>query len=315
MQYAGDSSSGGYLFNSVLSSKMRTAAQPMLKARQFVRKEPGFGLHKGQTLLFDRVGNIAQTGDRKINELQLTPEGSVAFSQGSLTVDEYGILLPWTGKLEALSEFDVSDLTQNALKNDMAKTLDSAVITELITAYYCAIPTGTAGAPEITWDTDGTPSTAATRHAQGSDIIDMVERAKGTLFMPPYDGEFYVMLSSVGFMTQMRKDADVTDAAKYGEPDRLFSGEVGSYMGVRFIETSNSTLPNTLGSGNYKGSSVLIGEDPIVEGVSVGEEFRQKIAWDIGRNPGLAWYAIMGWSLTWDSATAGEVRVIRFTSS
>lgn len=313
-QYAGSSAQGGYLFSSKLSAKMRHAAQPLLKARQFTRQEPGFGLHKGQTLLFDRVGNISPSGGT-INELSTMPEGAVTFGQGSLTVDEYGISLPWTGKLDALSEFDVGDVVQVSLKNDMAKTLDSATITELLTAQVCAIPTGTSGAPALTWDTDGTPSTAATRHIQGSDIIDLVETAKGTYYMPPYDGEFYVGLMSVGAMTMLRKDADVTDAAKYGEPDRLFTGEVGSYMGVRFVETSNSTLPNTLGSGSYKGSFVVIGEDPIVEGVSIGEEFRQKIAWDYGRNPGLAWYAILGWSLTWDSNTAGEVRVIRGTSS
>lgn len=313
-QYAGVAASGGYLFNSVLSKKMRTIAQPMLKARQFVRAEPGYGLHKGSTILFDRVGNVSPQSS-SINELQTMPEGNVAYSQGSVVVNEFGISLPWTGKLEALSEFDVSDLSQVALKNDMAKTLDSQVITELLTAQVCHIPTGTPAAPTITADTDGTPSTAATRDVQGSDIIDMIELAKGTYLMPPYDGEFYVFLSSVGFMTKLRKDADITDAAKYGEPDRLFSGEVMSYMGARFVETSNSTLPNTLGSGSFKGTAVMLGEDPIVEGVAVAPEFRQKIAWDFGRNPGLAWYSIQGWSLTYDSSTNGEIRVIRFTSS
>lgn len=314
MQYAGSNAAGGFLFSQKLSSKMRVAAQPLLKARQFVRQEPGYGLHKGQTMLFDRVGNISPSGG-SINELQTMPEGVVAFSQGQLTVNEYGISLPWTGKLDALAEFDVNDITQVSLKNDMAKTMDGNVITELLTAQVCAIPTGTAGNPSLTFDTDGTPSTAATRHVQGSDIIDLVEQAKGTYLVPPYDGEFYVMLASVGHMTQLRKDADVTDAAKYGEPERLFTGEVLSYQGVRFVETSSTLLPNVLGSGSFKGSAIFIGEDPIVEGVAVGEEFRQKIAWDYGRNPGLAWYAIAGWSLTWDSSTNGEIRVIRVTSS
>lgn len=314
MQYAGNSAAGGYLFNTQLSKKMRAIAQPMLKARQFVRPESAIGLHKGQTANFDRRGNVSPSSG-PINELQTMPEGDMAFSQGSVTVNEYGISLPWTGKLDSLSEFDVGDQAQMGLKDDQVKTIDSAVITELLTAQVCGIPVGTSANPSITWDTDGTPSTAATRNVQGSDIVDIVEKARGTYLMPGYEGEDYAVLASVGFMTMLRKDADVREAQKFGNPEQLFSGEVMRYMGCRFIETNSTTLPNTLGSGSYKGSAVVIGDDPIVEGVSVAEEFRQKIAWDYGRNPGLAWYAILGWSLTWDSSTNGEIRVIRVTSS
>ena len=79
--------SGGYLANDQLSSKLRHNAQPIMRFRQFTRKEPGFGKNKGDTLLFDRISNVA-TGGGTIAELNKMPEDTVTISQGSVTVNE-----------------------------------------------------------------------------------------------------------------------------------------------------------------------------------------------------------------------------------
>jgi hypothetical protein len=41
------SADGGYLANPQLSKELRVAAQPLMRFRQFVRPEPGFGKKKG----------------------------------------------------------------------------------------------------------------------------------------------------------------------------------------------------------------------------------------------------------------------------
>lgn len=300
--------SGGYLANDVLSSKIRHNAQPQQRFRQFVRKEPGYGKNKGDTVLFNRIANVT-TGGGAINELDKMPEDSVVISQGSALVTEYGNSIPYTGKLAALSEFSVDNIFLKALKNDQSKILDAAVGAEMKTCKVKYAPTGTIAAPDGVFDTDGTQSTAATRDIQAYDVKEVVDYLKGDLLAPKFDGENYICVCSTGFARALKDDADWEDAAKYGDPERLFSGEVGRYYGCRFIEETNVLL-NEIQSSTYKGEAVFFGEDPIIEAVACPEEIRAKIATDYGRDKGLAWYFMGGWSLTYDTATAGEARIV-----
>lgn len=304
--------SGGFLANDVLSKKIRHASQPLQRFRQFTRKEPGYGKNKGDTVLFDRISNVS-TGGGSIAELSKMPEDSVTISQGTCQVTEYGNSIPWTGKLETLSEFDASNIFMMSLKNDMAKTLDTQVGTEFRTAPVKAVPTGTDAAPTTTFET--TLSTTATRDAQLADIKNVVDEFRQTYTTPPFDGENWMCIASNGFFRQIHDDPDFQDAAKYGDPERLFKGEVGRIYSCRVVLETN-VLDDTLGAADtYKGEAIFFGEDPIVEAVAVAEELRAKIPTDYGRDKGLAWYGLMGWSLTYDSSTAGELKVIQFTSA
>lgn len=303
---------GGYLANPKLSAKIRHASQPMMRFRQFVRPEPGYGAHKSDKILFDRVSNVA-VGGGTISELSKMPEDSVSITQGNVTVNEYGNSIPFTGKLEMLSEFNVDNVVQKALMNDMAKVLDRAVGTVFKTCMVKATPRGTAGAPTVQFDEGGTATTAAQRDIMAFDVKEIVDRLKSTYLTPKYDGENYIAICSVGFARALKDDPDWEDAAKYGEPERLFAGEIGRYYGVRFIEETN-VLTNTLKSTGFKGEALFFGEDPAVEGVAVPEELRVKIPQDYGRDQGVAWYFLGGWSLTYATANAGEAKIIHVTT-
>lgn len=304
--------SGGYLANDTLSKKVRHAAQPQMRARQFVRKEPGYGKNKGDTVLFDRIANVT-TGGGTISELTSMPEDTFVISQGSCVVNEYGNSVPFTGKLEALAEFDVENITMKALKNDMAKVLDAAAMDQFQAAPLKAIPEGTVAVPTTTFET--TLAAVADRDAQVADVKNIIDEMKSTYKVPPFDGENYICICSVGFARKIKDDPDWEDAAKYGDPERLFRGEIGRYYGCRFVEETN-TLSNTIGAAaTYKGEAVFFGEDPVVEAVAVAEELRSKIPTDYGRDKGLAWYALIGWKITYDTATAGTLKIVHFTSA
>lgn len=298
--------SGGYLANDTLSKKIRHAAQPLMRFRQFVRKEPGYGKGKGDTVLWNRISNVS-TGGGTISELSKMPEDNVTIGQGSCIVNEYGNSVPYTGKLEALSEFSVDNIVMKALKNDMAKTLDAAcgAIFQSIPIHYVA--TGTAANPTNSFET--TLSTSMARDIQAFDVKEVIDAMKSTYTIPPYDGENYVCICSVGFARALKDDSDWEDAAKYGDPERLFAGEVGRYYGCRFVEETN-VLSNNLNT-SYKGEAVFFGEDPVIEAVAVPEEIRAKIPTDYGRDKGLAWYFLGNWALTYGtSSTAGETKGI-----
>jgi len=305
-------SSGGFLASDFLSKKVRHASQPLLRFRQFARKEPGYGKNKGDVINFDRVTNVV-TGGGTISELSKMPEDNFTLSQGQVIVNEYGNSIPFTGKLEALADLSLDSVIIKALRNDMAKVLDSAVGTVMRTAALKAIATGTDTAPTTTFET--TLATTATRHAQVADVKNVIDTMKSTYKVAPFDGENYMCVCSVGFARKIKDDPDWEDSAKYGDPERLFAGEIGRYYGVRFIEETN-VLSNIVGAAQlYNGEAIFFGEDPIVEGVAIAEELRYKIAQDYGRDKGLAWYGIMGWALSYNSASAGQLRAVQFTSA
>jgi N4-gp56 family major capsid protein len=314
------SADGGFFANTQLSKELRHAAQPMMKARQFVRPESGLGKGRGDTLLFDKVKNIATAGGT-ISEANRIPESRFTITQSSLVMEEYGNSIPYTGKLETLSEFNITNPIQRALRDDMAKVLDKAVIDVMKTADVIYIPTSsTAG----TWDIDGTASTAATANLSVFHVKEIVDAMKVGAYgtntgynpVPGFDGENYVCLASVKALRGIKDDPDWEEAVKYGDPERLFTGEVGRIYGVRFVETNHvNALSNGVGTSNVLGEAIFLGSEPVIEAVAVAEELRSKIPGDFGRDKGIAWYALLGFARTWDLTDDSESHIVRVTSS
>lgn len=304
---------GGYLANPKLSRQIRNAATTQMRFRQFVRPEPGFGKNKGESILFNKIGKVNDTGGTLV-ETSRIPETDVSIAQGTVTVVERGNSIPYTGKLDDLSEFSVNNIWTVALRNDMAEVLDSAAYTAFALAKVKYTPTGSAGSPTGTFDTDGTISTAATRHVQTFDILEIGLYLKSTLKATKYDGENYMAVISPGFANSMMKDTDWKNASLYGDPDRLFAGEVKRFHGFRFVEETN-VLDDTMGSTSYRGEAVFFGADPVVEGVAIPGEIRAKIPEDYGRSKGVAWYSILGFQIVWDTATARQANIVHLTST
>lgn len=303
---------GGYMANPRLSRQIRHVAQPRMKFRQFVRPEPGYGKAKGDKIEFLRISNVSDEGG-KISETVKMPETKVTITKGNVTVDEFGNSIPYTGKLEALSEFSVENIWTVALRDDMAKILDKwcAIAFKLAKVKY--VPTGTSGSPTASVTTNGTPGASATRDVAMFDVKEIIDYLKYDLLCPAYDGENYVSIATTSFLRKIQDDSDWKDAAKYGDPERLFKGEVGRIYGCRFIEETN-VLTKLLGTTAYKGEAIFFGADPVVEGVVIPEEIRAKIPSDYGRDKGVAWYYMGGYNTTWDTGNKGEAKIVHATS-
>jgi hypothetical protein len=54
------------------------------------------------------------------------PETNFTISQGTMTITEYGNSVPYTGKLDDLSEHPVKEIIAKVLKNDAKKAFDIA---------------------------------------------------------------------------------------------------------------------------------------------------------------------------------------------
>lgn len=313
------SADGGYLANPKLSRTLRTAAQPMMKFRQFTRLEKAIGKNKGDTVDFNKVSNVQSAGG-SISESDRIPETKILIRRGQLVMGEYGNSVPFTGKLETLSEFSVDNIITVALRNDMAKTMDIAVATEMKTADAVYTPTSASAG---TWSVTGTAGATATANLSVFHIKEIVDAMKVGLFgsgntanpVPPYDGENYVALASVKALRGVKDDPDWEEVLKYADPERLLTGEVGRFYMTRFIETNHTAaLSNGVGTSSVLGEAIFFGEDPVIEAVAVMEEIRAKIPGDYGRDKGIAWYSLLGFERVWDYSTDSEEHIVRVAS-
>jgi N4-gp56 family major capsid protein len=289
--------------------------------RQFTRPEPGFGKQRGESIDFDKV-SMAETQGGQIGEFQDIPETKFSITKDNLQVTEYGNSIPWTGKLETLSEFNPNQPVQKVIMNDQKKVLDEAVATEMKTSKLCYIATGAA---TQTWDVDGTASTTATTNFNYFHLKEMVDAAEMGIFgsgntgkiIPKFPDGKYVVILSVKAKRGLFDDPEFQEAAKFSYPRKLLNGEImeETVYNCRFVICDNSSALSNAKGSNSIGEALLIGDDSIIEGVALKEELRYKLAVKYGRDKGLAWYAILGFKKPWDYVTDGEEHIIRYTSA
>lgn len=320
--WASDSGATGFRTVVDISKKVVHAAQPLMKFRQFTSVEDAFGKNAGESVQIYRAGNTDEESEADaINELDRIPTISGSVTPKLITVNEWGRAIKFTGKVETLAEVDVeSNVYLKWLRNHMAKTIDRQVAAAFKTSDIIAIPTSST---VITWDVDGTASTAATSNITSKTLKDIVDAMKTGIFgantgrpIPFYDGESYVCIATTPFLRGLKDDSDYELAAKYAHPEDLYLGEVGRYYNVRFIETNHANaLDGTVGTNGVLGEAIIFGEDPVREVVAIPEEIRAKLPEDFGRDKGLAWYAMLGWGRVWDFSADSEEHIVRITSS
>lgn len=299
---------GGYLGNRKLSRTIRHAAQPLMKFRQFCRIKEALGRNKNDLIFYDKISNVATQGGT-VAETNTVPETQVTIQTGTIKVNEYVNSVPFSGKLEALAEFDIDNIITVALRNDEAKVLDSAVAGQFVLSQlkYVCLTASTAGSfHTLTADaTTGTTTVGCTFDMfHLKQCVDKLD----ALNVPKYDGENYILIASINALRGIKNHSDWTDAAKYGDPERLFSGEVGRIESVRCIKETNY-LSNARGGSTY-GEAVMFGGDAVMEAVALPEEMRAKIPTDYGRSRGICWYGILGFQKIWDYSGDSECHII-----
>lgn len=102
---------GGYMQSDNLSAELRTAVQPLTRYRQFcdVKDAAHQGMGKGDTFHWNVYSDVATQGTT-LNETDTMPETNFTITQGTLTITEAGNSVPFTGKLDDLSEHPVKEV-------------------------------------------------------------------------------------------------------------------------------------------------------------------------------------------------------------
>lgn len=304
------SADGGYFANSKLSKKLRYAAQPFMKFRQYPRPVDAFGKGQGDTVDYDKITNL-QTQGGEIGEQQKVPETKFIIKRASITITEYGNSIPWTGKLELLSEFNINQPIQKVLRDDMSKVLDAAVATKFKLTKVSYSPVTSASG---TWNWAGSPAagTANFNLFHLKEIVDAMIEANVPPAVGGPEGD-YVCIATQKALRGILDDPEFQEWNKY-QNDRLLRGEVGRVYRTRFVLTTH-TSALTKKASNAMGEAIIFGDDAVVEAIAQPEEVRAKTPDDYGRSKGLAWLFMGQWGHVWDYATDSEYRAVHVTSS
>ena len=182
--------SGGYMYALNLSRQLRMAVQPIVKFRQFcdVKDAAHQGLHRGDTFHWNVFSDVGTQGSTLV-ETNTLPETSFTIAQGTMTITEAGNSVPWTGKLDDLSEQPVAEVIRKVLKTDAKKAFDNLASAEFNKAALRVAPTSGTDTSAVTLTTNSVctiTNTIALGSKHVKSIVDvMKERNICLLYTSP----------------------------------------------------------------------------------------------------------------------------------
>jgi hypothetical protein len=295
---------GGFMWSPNLSRKLRTALQPMVRFRQFCDAREAFGKGKGDVFNWNIYSDVADQGGT-LNETDVMPESNFTITQSSLTVTEFGNSVPYTKKLDDLSEHPVTEIIHKVLKNDARKALDSAANAQFELTPLRGVSTS---ATAVTFTTNGVPSGAPT-NAFNDDHSKIFADELTERDIPTFDGNNYMAIARP---TTLRPLKDALEAIHQFVTEGwhvIMNGEKGRHEGIRYCEQTNIASEGwALSDGIF-----FFGSDTVVEAFSIQEEIRGKIPTDYGRSRGIAWYALLGYGIV--HTDAEQARLIKWDST
>ena len=306
---------GTYLRSPKLSQQMREQAAPKFIWRQFVDTKDGLGKNAGDTVEFTKRLRIDTRGG-KLSETATMPSNRIKVIKDSVTVTEYGNGVPFTQKIETLSEFSMRTEYEKGLVQDQNDTVDNAIATLFKTAKFKAVCTATTRSAGVVFTTNGTATASSANDVSDGNLRAIVDYAKTKQI--PKLGSYYVFVGATNAISGIYDY--LQSVAQYADPEFRFKDEIGKYYGARCVEDNNILL-NTIGSNSNKGEGVLFGEEAVAQAVALPEELRYEET-DLGRSKKLGWYAILGFKKIWDLGTddlnstgKGIERIIHVTSA
>jgi hypothetical protein len=310
----------GVLYSPELSKKLQFSAQPMFRFRQYVDIKADFGKQQGESMNWDKVANVTNFGGQ-LTETSTMPATRQAITKGTLTVTEYGNSIPFTGKLEALSQQAIEGMIDKGLKHDMVKCMDGEVERQFNQTKLRYVGTATAGGALTTNGTATATNTSAFNLYHAGVMADELRKRN----VPGFDSleGRHVCIVSIEALRGLKNSLSANHGETSEAYNKLVNGGQFEYdnvvyaldtFGTRF--TYDSSAKTATAKSWTTGNSLdayMFGADTVREGVAVPEQIRQKEITDYGRSKGIAWYFLGGWKIEWE--TEGDSRIIKWDSA
>jgi N4-gp56 family major capsid protein len=302
---------GGYMYSLNLSKELRMAVQPLVKFRQFcdVKDAAMQGKGKGDTFHWNVYSDVATQGT-VIAETSTMPETNFTISQGTMTITEYGNSVPYTAKLDDLSEHPVREIIHKVLKNDAKKAFDKAAYNQFEATPLRVAPTAGTATNSVVLTTNGT-ATATNNVALGKDHVKAIVDLMKERNIPPYINDDYMSVGRPTSFRTLKNDLEAIHQYVQQGFQMILNGEIGRYEGVRFVEQTG--IASEAWTSAKSDGVFFFGDDTVAEGIAIPEEMRGKIPGDYGRSRGIAWYYLGGFGLV--HTAAAQARIVKWDSA
>ncbi|MDD5084200.1 MAG: N4-gp56 family major capsid protein [Candidatus Moranbacteria bacterium] len=257
-QVWGTNTLGGYMYSLNLSKHLRMSLQTLVKFRQFADAHDATqqGKHKGDKFHWNVFSDVVTQGTT-LAETVVMPETNFTISQGEITITEFGNSVPYTGKLDDLSEQPVKEIINKVLKNDAKKAFDKAVYDQFNLTPLQVAPTGGNSATAVTLTTSGTTATTnniALNKDHVKAIVDIMKERN----IPGYQGDDYFAIAHPSTFRTFKNELETIHQYVESGQTKIMNGEIGRYEGVRFIEQTN--IPKETWSNNKSNWAFFFGE-------------------------------------------------------
>jgi N4-gp56 family major capsid protein len=311
----------GYLTNNQLDKMIQYAAQPLMRFRQFVSLKEAFGAQKGQSVNWLRVANLGTIGG-KLVETSTMNESSQALSWGTMTVDEYGNSIPFTGKIESLSEFDIKEIIKQGLMDDMVKAIDGEVERQFNQTQLRYVGTSATGYALTTNGTATATNTSVLNKYHFKNMVDELTN-RNVPGWDKADGD-YVLIGGPLALRGIRDDLESINQYTALGVEKVWNREIGRYYGCRVVEdtfasrylynsTNRTATLKTWPAAALSMDAYMFGPGTVREAVVEPEHIRIKIPTDYGRSKGIGWYLLGGWKI--DREDEPNARIIKWDSA
>ena len=263
--------------------------------RRFATVRPADLAYPGQSIDMFRMGAELSLATTPLGEYEDPDYVALpAPTKKTLTLNEYGNATVTTMRIKDFSWASIDPIQAELVGRNMSDSVDKLVENVIVssTNKYKVDASGVISSGGATTG-DGVLSSKAIRR--------LVAEMRGKLALP-YEGGYYVAFIHPAAAVALREESDPAGwrpAHIYTENTNgvLFSGDIGVYEGVRFIETTRvPTRKGTGGKDIY--STIVMGRDALVE--ALNREFSTVITPTtdkFGRLFGLGWYGCAGWGI------------------
>lgn len=216
-------------------------SEPMF--RKFADKRPVDVTNPGATVVFQLHNDLSRVTSALTETADVDAVALNNTNKVQVTVNEYGNAVTTTERLALESLSAIDPAVADMLAYNLRDSLDALVYNVLVnkaTGRYA----GTSADDEAT--VNGVDKTAeATSTLVAADIRKAVAKLRGANVQPK-DGAFYVGMLHPDVSYDLRTEAATSGANVWREPHtyteagvgNIWSGEVGVYEGVKFIESS-----------------------------------------------------------------------------
>lgn len=310
-----DTTTSGRLGQNIVTTAydklIETQLRVLPKFREIADKKVGSLTHNGSTIRFQLHNDIADTSVATA-ELEETVDTDAVALPATTVIDvtqrELGRSVLSVKKINLMSLENIDPWIANAIGFNMSKTLDNAVAAELnSTANIIRLSGGTKA---LSSSYEGVGTVAAKTAIQGADTMTSAAIRHAVTKMRSaqvaYKGAgMYVSYIHPEVSADLRTETGNNvwrTPHEYQNAGPLLAGEIGSWEGVRFIETANMT--NTQSGAGTGGTQTRVFNTYVLGAQALAEAVWKEPGMEVGkiedrfnRFSPAGWYGVLNWKL------------------